>query len=41
MFKNFKKHIEAQLDEIRSGGLYKDERIIASPQDAKIKVAGG
>ena len=41
MFKSFKRYIEAQLDVIRSGGLYKDERIIVSPQNAKIKVAGG
>ncbi|OQY04080.1 MAG: glycine C-acetyltransferase [Planctomycetales bacterium 4572_13] len=41
MFKSFKRYIEAQLDEIRSGGLYKEERIIISPQNAKIKVAGG
>ncbi len=41
MYKTFKKQIEAQLGEIRSGGLYKEERVITSPQDAKIQVADG
>ncbi len=41
MFKTFKKQIELQLDEIRSGGLYKEERVITSPQAAKIQVADG
>jgi 7-keto-8-aminopelargonate synthetase-like enzyme len=29
-----------QLDEIREAGLYKDERIIQSPQEAMITVGG-
>jgi len=33
-------HVASQLQEIRSAGLYKAERIITSPQDARIEVAG-
>jgi glycine C-acetyltransferase len=29
-----------QLDEIRDGGLYKNERVLASPQQARVQVAG-
>ena len=31
---------EAQLREIRDGGLYKHERVLASPQQARVQVAG-
>ncbi|MBT8062894.1 MAG: glycine C-acetyltransferase [Xanthomonadales bacterium] len=31
----------ATLDEIRAAGLYKDERVITTPQSVEIKVAGG
>ncbi|MGH6960183.1 MAG: aminotransferase class I/II-fold pyridoxal phosphate-dependent enzyme, partial [Dongiaceae bacterium] len=30
----------AQLKEIRDGGLYKSERVLASPQQARVQVAG-
>lgn len=37
----FEKQLAETLDEIRSQGLYKTERIITSPQDAHITVSGG
>ena len=41
MYTNFKKHLEAVLDEIREAGLYKNERIIISPQGAEIELNTG
>ncbi len=41
MFDSFKQHLQAQLDEIRSAGLYKAERVIVSPQGARIAIVGG
>jgi glycine C-acetyltransferase len=41
MLAEFEKQLLQTLDEIKSQGLYKTERIITSPQDAHIKVAGG
>jgi glycine C-acetyltransferase len=38
MFTTFKDQLTAELDEIRSAGLYKHERVIASPQDAQVRV---
>jgi len=35
------KHIQSELEEIRKAGLYKEERILLSPQQAHIKTAGG
>jgi glycine C-acetyltransferase len=35
------KHIQNELEEIRKAGLYKEERILLSPQQAHIKTAGG
>ncbi len=40
MFDQAKQHFEGILGEIRDAGLWKDERIIASPQGAEIQVAG-
>ncbi len=34
-------YINAQLDDIRAASLYKDERIITTPQQASIRLAGG
>jgi glycine C-acetyltransferase len=34
----FREHLQTQLDEIRAAGLYKSERVIASPQDARVSV---
>jgi glycine C-acetyltransferase len=41
MYGSIKDHLQSELDHIRDSGLYKDERIIASPQSAKIKLADG
>jgi len=36
MYGEFKQHIQSQLDEIKSAGLYKAERVITTPQQAHI-----
>lgn len=36
----FREHLARQLEDIRAAGLYKSERIITSPQGARITVAG-
>jgi len=41
MYKSMKASFCAQLAEIRESGLYKDERVIASPQAARVAIAGG
>jgi glycine C-acetyltransferase len=41
MFGLFQSHLQTQLAEIRAAGLYKAERVITSPQDARIRVADG
>jgi len=41
MFSRFRDHLAGQLEEIRKAGLYKSERLITSPQNAKIQVGGG
>ncbi len=41
MFSSMKSYLVKELDHIKNAGLFKDERIITSPQDAKIKVMGG
>ncbi len=41
MFGTLKNHLNAQLNGIREAGLFKTERIITTPQDARIQVAGG
>jgi glycine C-acetyltransferase len=41
MYSTFRQHVTAELDAIRSGGLYKAERVITSPQDATICVGDG
>ena len=40
MYTDFKKHLTRELEEIRQAGLYKEERIITSPQKAGIDVEG-
>jgi glycine C-acetyltransferase len=40
MNENFVKRIAAEVEEIKTSGLYKTERIITSPQDAEITVNG-
>ncbi|MFN8240107.1 MAG: glycine C-acetyltransferase [Bacteroidales bacterium] len=41
MYTDFKTHLEKTLNEIREAGLYKNERIIVSPQGAEITLASG
>lgn len=41
MFERFKTHLTQVLSEIESAGLYKNERIILSPQGAIIRVSDG
>jgi glycine C-acetyltransferase len=41
MLAEFEKQLSQTLEEIKSQGLYKTERIITTPQNAHIKVAGG
>lgn len=41
MYTNYKNHIENLLKEIKEAGLYKNERIIVSPQDAEIVLNTG
>ena len=41
MYGELQNHLKATLAEIQEAGLYKRERIITSPQDAMITVAGG
>ena len=41
MYDSLKKHLVKQLDDIRQAGLYKEERLIATPQGAHISVVGG
>lgn len=41
MSKNLFQALSEQTEELKATGLYKDERIITSPQQAKISVAGG
>lgn len=38
---DFYSHVEAELEDIRAQGLFKSERIIASPQGGTIRVSGG
>jgi glycine C-acetyltransferase len=38
MYGKFKQHLESTINEIREGGLYKNERVIDSPQDACVLV---
>ncbi|HOW38897.1 MAG TPA: glycine C-acetyltransferase [Bacteroidales bacterium] len=41
MYKNYKEHLDKTLSEIREAGLYKNERIIVSPQGAEIELNTG
>lgn len=40
MYGNFKEHITNTINDIREAGLYKKERVIDGPQDARISVGG-
>ncbi len=39
MYSNFKSHLEKELQDIKDAGLYKNERVIITPQRADIEVA--
>jgi len=41
MYNNYQKHLNTILDEIKEAGLYKNERIIVSPQGAEIELNTG
>lgn len=41
MYGKIKEHLAAELESIKENGLYKKERIIASPQDAEITLDSG
>ena len=41
MYEKMKKHLQEELSSIKEAGLFKDERIIVSPQRAEIKVKSG
>jgi glycine C-acetyltransferase len=41
MYTNYQKHVETILGEIKEAGLYKNERIIVSPQGAEIELNTG
>ncbi len=40
-FEKYQQHLQQELEEIKSSGLYKNERIIVSPQSAKIRISTG
>ncbi|HEY7023155.1 MAG TPA: glycine C-acetyltransferase [Ktedonobacterales bacterium] len=41
MFTTTRAELQTQLDEIRTAGLYKQERVLATPQSAHVQVAAG
>src|ERR1051325_11364254 len=41
MFTTLKSQIEAELESIRDGGLWKDERVLASPQGTVVTLEDG
>lgn len=41
MYKNFQSYLANELQSIKDAGLYKNERVIVTPQRAAIKVTGG
>src|SRR5712664_2710488 len=41
MVSEFENQVAQTLEEIKAQGLFKTERVITSPQDAKIGIAGG
>ncbi len=40
MYSNFKEHLQSTINDIRDAGLYRSERVIDGPQDARIDVGG-
>lgn len=41
MYERMKEHLQKELQSIKDAGLYKDERVIVSPQNAEIRVQSG
>ena len=41
MYTDFQKYLQAAIQEIKDAGLYKNERVIITPQSSAIKVEGG
>lgn len=41
MYKNMQEHLQKEIQEIKEAGLYKNERVITSPQGGEIKVNTG
>jgi glycine C-acetyltransferase len=41
MTNHFCEHLQKQLADIRAAGLYKAERVITTPQNSRVRVAGG
>ncbi len=41
MYGKIKEHLQNELNQIKEEGLYKEERIIVSPQDAEIEISNG
>ena len=41
MYGKIKEHLQQEISNIREAGLYKEERIITSPQDAMIRISTG
>jgi glycine C-acetyltransferase len=41
MYNNFQKFLQKEINDIKDAGLYKNERIIISPQGAEIEIEGG
>ena len=39
MYQAFQQHLQQEISDIRDAGLYKNERVITSPQDALITIA--
>jgi glycine C-acetyltransferase len=40
MYGTFREHLQKTINEIREAGLYKSERVIEGPQDARVRVGG-
>lgn len=40
MYKSFKTHLEKEIQDIKDAGLYKNERVIVTPQSSDIEVEG-
>ena len=41
MYGKIKEHLQQEIESIKNDGLFKEERIIVSPQDAVIKINTG